>query len=98
MAWATANAAGIILVGRNNELLEKAATSAKEANPAVKISIQTADITSEESVQELYASIKEDFADVHVLINASGTMDAGLLKDVKPAQWWLDFVSVSYLR
>jgi NAD(P)-dependent dehydrogenase (short-subunit alcohol dehydrogenase family) len=52
------------------------------------------DIRSEGDVKTLYASIKEEFGTVDVLINNAGSGKSALaVKDIDPKDFWYDFVS-----
>lgn len=88
MAWSTAGVAGIVLVGRHADTLEKTAKSLK-----TKTLVAPADVTSESDIKEVFEKAMSEFGKVDVLINAAGTMNQGaMIGETEPAKWWIDFV------
>lgn len=53
--------------------------------------VQPANLTSEDSVKELWAKAKTDVGKIDVLINDAGHMNYGALDAMDPSEWWNDF-------
>jgi NAD(P)-dependent dehydrogenase (short-subunit alcohol dehydrogenase family) len=91
-SWATAGASGIVITGRNVEVLESIATELQSLAPSgTKVLAQAADITNEASVAELFAAAREAVGKVDVLINNAGTVEQGFLGSVEPTKFFTDF-------
>jgi NADP-dependent 3-hydroxy acid dehydrogenase YdfG len=87
-----------VLVARKAKELDETAQEVKKINPNVKILTRAIDIRSEDDVKSLYASIKEEFGTVDVLINNAGSGKSALpVKDVGPKDFWYDFVSAALI-
>ena len=90
-AWSAANAAGIVLIGRNAETLKEVAGSLD-----VPTLVASGDIASSEDVKVMYESAIARFGKVDVLINtAGGPVSSGPIGETEPASWWKGLVSVS---
>jgi len=91
-AWSIAGADGIILTGRNTEILNATAERVRKANGNVKILVHSADTTNESHVKELYEAVGKVFNKVDVLINSQGTMNhEGNIGVSDTKTWWKDF-------
>ena len=95
-AWAQADAAGIVLVGRKAETLNITAEGIAKASKSVPTLVEPTDISDESSVKSLYEKIKAKFGKAHVLVNSAGSMGGGPIGDVPLASWWADFVSTVF--
>ena len=93
VAWATAGAAGIVLIGRNVETLNSTAEKIKAIAGSPTVLVQSTDVTSESSVKALYEKVGTQFKAVDVLINNAATFNYQNTGDTEPALWWHDFVS-----
>ncbi|KAJ9616496.1 hypothetical protein H2200_000215 [Cladophialophora chaetospira] len=88
-AFAQAHAASIIIAGRTESKLKATAEELTSAYPKTKTEYRVVDITSEESVKALFASIKTP---VDVLVNNAGflsTRENFVHADLK--DWWQSF-------
>ena len=92
MAWSTAGAAGIVLVGRTAASLEQAAKDL-----AVPHLVAPGDVTSSADARRVMDQAVTRFGKVDVLINSHGHMndpnEAGIGK-LDPDLWWGDFVGL----
>lgn len=93
--WARAGATGIVIAARRLDALEKVAAELKSISPSSKILSVKADITSEEQVKELYASVQKTFGrPADVLLNNAGYLrDDQLIGETAPNEWWTGLVS-----
>lgn len=88
-AFAKANAATVIIAGRTEAKLKATAKELASAYPKVKIEYRVVDITSEESVKALFASISTP---VDILVNNAGFLsnpENFTTSDLK--EWWRSF-------
>ncbi|KAF2790239.1 NAD(P)-binding protein [Melanomma pulvis-pyrius CBS 109.77] len=86
-AWSSAEARGIILVGRDNNKLEVIA-----ATLDIPTLIASGSIADEVDVKSIFTESVEKFGTVDVVINTAGGMDPNsLIGEVEPAKWWDDF-------
>jgi NAD(P)-dependent dehydrogenase (short-subunit alcohol dehydrogenase family) len=97
LAWAKAGVSGTVLTGRSVKDLSAVAEEVKAISPSTEVLVEAADITSAESIDELWKKIKTKFGEVDVLINNAGTLNGGLnafvpIGEIDPKNWWLDFV------
>ena len=91
-SWATAGASGIVITGRNVEVLESIAKQLQTLAPhGTKVLAQAADITNEASVAALFAAAKEAVGKVDVLIHSAGSLEAGPVGTVDPTKFFSDF-------
>ena len=81
-AFASANAARVILIARNRERLEAAAAKIMEEYPSARVSIHAADCASQEQMSAMWKQFAEDdvFVDVFV-IGASATQPPKTLEE-----------------
>lgn len=88
--------AKVLLVGRTKSKLEKVA---QEINATKKIPVADifiADVTDEEDVQELTWFVKEQYGDLHVLINNAGGSVHSKILETTASDW--DFVQNTNLK
>ncbi|KAJ4079026.1 hypothetical protein NW760_014713 [Fusarium oxysporum] len=91
-SWATAGASGIVITGRNIDVLESIATRLQSlAPPGTKVLAQAADITNEASVASLFTAAKEVVGKVDVLINSAGSLEGGPVGTTDPTKFFNDF-------
>jgi NAD(P)-dependent dehydrogenase (short-subunit alcohol dehydrogenase family) len=90
-SWATAGASGIVITGRNVDVLEEIATQLRSASPGTKVLAQAADITKEDSVAALFAAAKDAVGKIDVLINTAGSLAAGPVGTTDPTTFFNDF-------
>ncbi|USK35536.1 SDR family oxidoreductase [Bacillus sp. F19] len=84
----TLEGAKVILVGRNEKKLTSAA---EELNREEKAAFPfTADVTKEEDAASLLTYVKEEFGNLHVLVNNAGGSVHSRIMDTTSDQW--DFV------
>jgi NAD(P)-dependent dehydrogenase (short-subunit alcohol dehydrogenase family) len=88
LAWSTAGAEGIALLGRTSSTLESTAADLK-----VPTLILTGDITKDEDVKAAYEKIIQKFGHIDVVINSTGGLVAGLTGEVDSTAWWGAWVS-----
>lgn len=92
VSWATAGAAGIVLVGRNAKTLQLTESNIAKASQSVIVLTLPTDVTIESDVKMLFEKTKAKFGNVHVLINSAGSMAQGMVGDAPLTSWWGDFV------
>jgi NAD(P)-dependent dehydrogenase (short-subunit alcohol dehydrogenase family) len=91
-SWATAGASGIVISGRNGDVLEIVAAHLKTLTaPDTKILAQIADITDEAAVAALFEAAKQMVGKVDVLINSAGSLQGGIVGGTDPKQFFSDF-------
>ncbi|KAF2872422.1 hypothetical protein BDV95DRAFT_569698 [Massariosphaeria phaeospora] len=90
-AWAIAGAASIVITGRKVEALNEVAASVIATSPGTKVLVCPADLTDEQSVQELWETVRAKIGAVDVLINDAGSMNYATIGEIEPLQWWNDF-------
>lgn len=81
-AWATAGASGIVLAGRNVDVLNAAAENVKSIDKDIPTLVQKSDVTSEAEVRELYEKINEKFGRADVVVNNVATGGYGSVGDI----------------
>ncbi|MCJ1426089.1 hypothetical protein MMC29_003991 [Sticta canariensis] len=89
-AWATAGASGIVLAGRNIDMLKSAAENVKSIDKDIPTLIQKTDVASEADVKELYGKVNEKFGRADVVVNNAATGGYGKVGDIEPGIWWRD--------
>lgn len=84
-----------MIAARRIDALEKVAAELKTINPSSKVLAVKADITSEDQVKELFASVQKTFGrPANVLINNAGYLkDDQLIGETAPNAWWTGIVS-----
>jgi NADP-dependent 3-hydroxy acid dehydrogenase YdfG len=88
-SFAKAGSATIVLIARNIIELEAAAKEIKAINPEIKVLTESADIRDKESVQRLFAKVKNEVGTADVLINNAGTGSASTpIRDIGPDDFW----------
>lgn len=94
--WARAGASGIVIAARRLETLEEVAKDIKASNPASQVLPVKADISLEEDVKNLFASVQKIFGrPADVLLNNAGYLaDDQLVGETPVADWWKTFVSI----
>ena len=91
-AFAKAGAKMIILVGRNEQRLQKTADNLDKIAPSSEIVTHVAEISDAESVDKLFQMIQEKYNNADVLINNAGTFASqGKIGEADPTKWWSDF-------
>ncbi|KAI4942641.1 hypothetical protein J4E91_009810 [Alternaria rosae] len=90
-AWAIAGAKGIVLVGRNKDLLAEPASAIASLSPETKVLSVTADLTDEAEVQSLFKKATDAFGTVNVVVHAAGSMVGGPVGDLEPNAWFNDY-------
>jgi NAD(P)-dependent dehydrogenase (short-subunit alcohol dehydrogenase family) len=90
-AWAIAGAKGIVLVGRNKELLAEPASAVASISPSTKVLSLTADLTSETEVENLFKKAADVFDTIDVVLHAAGSMVGGPVGDLDPSAWFKDY-------
>lgn len=78
--------ATVILVGRTKEKLQ-AVSSQLQAYAEECAYVYAADVTVEEEVELLAAYVKDNFSEVHVLINNAGTSSGGSILTLEEEEW-----------
>ncbi|MDM5223975.1 SDR family oxidoreductase [Peribacillus sp. NJ11] len=79
--------AKVLLVGRTKGKLEKAAAEINARHTIPMADIFPADVTVEEDVKELSMYVKEQYRDLHILINNAGGSKSSKLLDTSAADW-----------
>ncbi|MFJ8068970.1 SDR family NAD(P)-dependent oxidoreductase [Peribacillus sp. NPDC096447] len=79
--------AKVLLVGRTKGKLEKAAAEINARHTIPVADIFPADVTVEEDVIELAMYVKEQYRDLHILINNAGGSKSSKLLDTSAADW-----------
>lgn len=84
-----AAASTIILVGRNVDKLQRIKDDLGPKYPACNFMAESCDISSAASVDDLFARLKEQDAEIDVLINNAGVAaEYGSIRDSDPEVWW----------
>lgn len=79
--------AKVLLVGRTKGKLEEAAAEINARHTIPVADIFPADVTVEEDVIELAMYVKEQYRDLHILINNAGGSKSSKLLDTSAADW-----------
>lgn len=91
-SWATAGASGIVITGRNSDVLESVSNRLQGlASSNTKILAKTANITDEASVTALFSAAKEKFGKIDILINSAGSLQGGMVGPTDPRDFFSDF-------
>ncbi|KAF2118760.1 hypothetical protein BDV96DRAFT_629390 [Lophiotrema nucula] len=94
LAWAEAGAAGIVVTGRQEKLLEEVADDLRRVSPKTKVVPIRAEATSEDEVHSLWAKVKVELGKIDILIANAGVFSEGNVYPVTgkmaPSQWWSD--------
>ena len=93
--WARAGASGVVIAARRLDALEKVAEELRAISPSSKVLAVKADITSEDDVKNLFASIQKTFGrPADVLLNNAGYLkDDEFIGETAPNVWWTGIVS-----
>jgi NADP-dependent 3-hydroxy acid dehydrogenase YdfG len=83
-----------VIAARRVEALDKVAAQLKEISPSSKILPVKVDITSEDQVKNLFASVQKTFGrPADVLLNNAGYLkDDQLIGETSPSAWWTGIV------
>lgn len=86
-----------MIAARRIDALEKVAAELKTISPSSKILAVKADITSEEQVKKLFASVQETFGrPADVLLNNAGYLkDDQIIGETAPNEWWTGIVNAT---
>ncbi|KAJ4324424.1 hypothetical protein N0V94_001322 [Neodidymelliopsis sp. IMI 364377] len=98
-ARALAGAKGIVLVGRNKELLDEPSLAVKAISPSTKVLALTADLTSGLEVKRLFEQASDKLGAINMLVHAAGGTTTGAVGDLEPDAWFHDYelnVKASY--
>ncbi|MFF2858127.1 SDR family NAD(P)-dependent oxidoreductase [Peribacillus sp. NPDC058002] len=79
--------AKVLLVGRTKGKLEEAAAEINARHTIPVAAIFPADVTVEEDVKNLAMYVKEQYCDLHILINNAGGSKSSKLLDTSAADW-----------
>lgn len=91
-SWTIAGASGIVITGRNSDVLESVAKRLQGlASSDTKILAKTADITDEASVTALFGAVREKVGKIDVLINGAGSLQGGMVGTTNPKAFFSDF-------
>jgi NADP-dependent 3-hydroxy acid dehydrogenase YdfG len=84
-----------VIAARRIDALEKVAAELNKISPSSKVLAVKVDITSEEQVKNLFASVQTTFGrPADVLINNAGYLkDDQLIGETAPNEWWTGIVS-----
>lgn len=99
-AWALAGAKGIVLAGRNEDLLDEPASAVKSISPSTEVLALTADLTSTSDVERLFEKVIDSLGGIDVIVHAAGGTTAGVVGDLDPDAWFKDYelnVKASYI-
>lgn len=88
--------ARVILVGRTKSKLVQVANEINAAQKVPKADIFTADVSDEEDVRELSDFVKEQYGDLHILVNNAGGSVHSKILDTTASDW--DFVQKTNLK
>jgi meso-butanediol dehydrogenase / (S,S)-butanediol dehydrogenase / diacetyl reductase len=77
----------VILVGRNKGKLEEAANEINQNYKIPRAEIFAADVTDTEDVSELAAYVKEQYGDLHVLVNNAGGSTNTRILTMSETEW-----------
>lgn len=88
-SFLSAQAKGIVLVGRNEVKLQAAH---RDLDAGGKVLPIAANILLQEEADGVFRQALDKFGHVDVLVNASGTMKAGPIGILTTEEWWENFV------
>ncbi|PLR95311.1 SDR family NAD(P)-dependent oxidoreductase [Bacillus sp. T33-2] len=88
--------AKVILVGRTKSKLQQAAREINSDKRIPVAEIFAADVSDEEDVSELSEFVKQQYGDLHVLINNAGGSVHSRIMDTAPSDW--DYVHKTNLK
>jgi NAD(P)-dependent dehydrogenase (short-subunit alcohol dehydrogenase family) len=84
-----------VLVARDPARLKIAEADFKAAYPKTEFISVACDVSDPKSVEHLFAEVKSAYGHADVLVNNAGVLQAsGTIKDVDPAEWWREMVSI----
>lgn len=90
-AWCIAKAAAVVISGRNVTALNEVAERIRSISPSTKVLVQPADLSSEDSIKELYRKAAAEIGVIDVLINNAGHLCWAVTGEVEPSEWWRDY-------
>ncbi|MFD6441753.1 SDR family NAD(P)-dependent oxidoreductase, partial [Peribacillus sp. NPDC060186] len=79
--------AKVLLVGRTKGKLKEVATEINARHTIPVADIFPADVTNEEDIKELALYVKEQYRDLHILINNAGGSKSSKLLDTSTDDW-----------
>jgi NAD(P)-dependent dehydrogenase (short-subunit alcohol dehydrogenase family) len=84
-----------VIAARRVEALERVAAELRTISPSSKVLAVKVDITSEEQVKNLFATVQKTFGrPADVLLNNAGYLkDDQLIGETAPSEWWTGIVS-----
>ena len=85
-----------MIAARRVDALEKVAAELKQISPSSQILSVKVDITSEDQVKSLFASVQKAFGrPADVLLNNAGYLkDDALIGETAPSEWWTTIVGL----
>ncbi|KAI0465507.1 hypothetical protein F4859DRAFT_528815 [Xylaria cf. heliscus] len=93
LAHAKSGVRGLVLVGRSLDNVETVKRVIETGYPSVSVLAVTADVSEEESVNQLFNKVRETFGAADTLVNNAGviTTPVDTVDKVSPDVWWNDF-------
>ncbi|MBU8905649.1 SDR family NAD(P)-dependent oxidoreductase [Desertibacillus haloalkaliphilus] len=87
--------ATVILVGRTKEKLDRVAADINETTTVGSAVSYAADVTSEKEVASLAQFVRDQYGDLHVLINNAGGSKPSAILDMSEQEWdWVQGVNL----
>ncbi|KAH8888979.1 NAD(P)-binding protein [Thozetella sp. PMI_491] len=91
-AFAKAGVKAIVLVATNAEKLKAVAESVHQIYPNIETLEVAMDISSPDSVADLFERVRDKFGHADILVNNAGSLaGGGNIHEEDPAQWWTNF-------
>ncbi len=91
-AFAQSGARAVVLVGRQQEKLQKTADGLKKNYPSVEILVVPTNIADSNQVDALFSSVRSAFGTADVLVNAAGVLSTPQpISASSTEDWWKDF-------
>ncbi|WP_079527647.1 SDR family NAD(P)-dependent oxidoreductase [Halobacillus hunanensis] len=79
--------ARVVLVGRTRSKLERVADNINGSVTEPVAAVFPADVTKEADVQQLGMFIKQEYGDLHVVVNNAGSSGKSSILDMEAAEW-----------
>jgi NAD(P)-dependent dehydrogenase (short-subunit alcohol dehydrogenase family) len=80
-----AEGAGLAICARNDQMLAQAADQLRTAGTTVFS--QTCDVANEQSVEQFFSAVRNEFGRIDILVNNAGAFDGGPLDEVSLDAW-----------
>ncbi|KAE8441546.1 hypothetical protein EG329_004854 [Mollisiaceae sp. DMI_Dod_QoI] len=90
-SFAKSNPRAMVIVARSRNDLEEVRDEIHAINKNIEVMVAPTDLLSTESIEFMWAKVKETYGHADVLINNAGTLQSGAISDLPVEKWWIDF-------